>query len=248
MPGSKADLQKKIKSLFKISFKNRTLFESALYHPSYRNEISCPGLQDFDRLEFFGDTILNFVICKELFKKFPKADEGDLSKMRAILVSRKILFRVAKETRFSKLVQLSRSLDKQSVDTKAKILADSLEAFIAALFFDKGFEKTEKFILKHFKSYIDPRRLARIDPNPKSTLQEMALREWQRLPVYESKVSAEGIETSASVGTRFKAKTTGRSRQESEQKAARILVRKIRQALAGRSKKTSSRKKLRKAA
>ncbi|MCB9799568.1 MAG: ribonuclease III [Candidatus Omnitrophica bacterium] len=248
MPLSKINLHKKIKSTFKISFKNSALFESALYHPSYRNEISCPGLQDFDRLEFLGDTILNFVICKKLFEKFPQADEGDLSKLRSILVSRKVLFRVAKETKFSKLVHLSRSLDRQSVETKAKILADSLEAFIAALFFDQGLEKTEKFILKYFKPYIDPKRLARIDPNPKSTLQEIALREWQRLPVYDSKVCTSGIETLASVGNRFKAKTSGRSRQESEQKAARILVRKIRQALAGRSKKTSSRRKLRKAA
>jgi len=83
----------------------RTLFwyRAALTHPSYRNENRFrEKLEDFDRLEFLGDSILNEVVCQKLFKTFPEADEGMMSKLRSILVSQRILSRVAKTLRIQK--------------------------------------------------------------------------------------------------------------------------------------------------
>ena len=237
---------KKIKQKLHLSFRNSKLVESAFTHPSFRNENRCPPLLDFDRLEFFGDSILNYVICRHLFRLFPEANEGMLSRLRSILVSRKILFRVAQELHLSQFVKLGKSIRPQLVFAKSKILADTLEALLAAVYFDKGLPKTEKFILQHFQSYFDAKRLFRLDPNPKSTLQEISQKQWQKLPLYTSEITPSGIKSTVAVGKTRTATALARTRQESEEKAARLLVRKIRQELVRRSSKASSGKKLRK--
>ncbi len=240
------NLAKLTKKLLRIPIKKKILLESALTHPSYRNEHPCPKLLDFDRLEFFGDSILNFVICQRLYHLYPEANEGMLSKMRSILVSRKILSRIAKDLHFLRLMKLGRSLHHQPVHMKTKILADSFESFLSAIYFDHGIRKTERFILKHYRPYFNVRRLFRLDSNPKSTLQELCQKKWQRLPVYENHIAPHGMKTTVSLGRMRRATATGRTRQESEEKAARLLIRKIRQTLLRDSKRASSGKKLRK--
>ena len=241
----KLELASQIKKNLRLSFRNKKLLESALFHPSYLNENPCPGLKDFDRLEFFGDAILNYVVCQELFRLFPEAKEGLLSRLRSILVSRKILARVTKEIPLIPFIHLGKSLRSQPVFTKTKVFSDVFESFLAALYFDRGFEAAKKFILKHFRSYFDIRRLFRLDPNPKSTLQELSQKEWQKLPVYVHHMTPKGIQTTVMIGKMRKASAVARRRQDSEEKAARLLIQKIRQELVRRSKKASSGKKLR---
>ncbi len=235
------------KKKFPFRFKVPALLDAALFHPSYRNENSPrPELQNFDRLEFFGDSILNYVICRKIFKVFPDADEGMLSRLRSILVSRRILSRIARELRLTKFIHLGKSLQNQPEFLKSKVFADTFEALIAAYYFDQGFEKTEKFILKCFRGYFDAKKLLRLDPNPKSTLQELSQKYWQKLPVYLSDTSNGDIKTTVSIGRTKQASASGRTRQESEEKAARLLLRSLRQDLLGRLKRKSSGKKLRK--
>ena len=250
-------LYTRARQALKLTFKKKFLLESALSHPSFRNENPrIPGLADFDRLEFFGDTILNFVICRRLYEKFPLADEGELSKLRSILVSRKMLFLLAKKTKISKLVRISKSLKGIPERDKAKIFADTFEAFIAALYFDNGLPAAVRWLGKIFAPYFDARRLYRVDPNPKSTLQEVTLKEWRELPKYRLEQGPEGFKTVVSAGPKLKAEAVGRSRQESEEKAAGLLLRLIREKTAQRLKtsrrasahlkRASSRKKRRK--
>jgi ribonuclease III len=236
----------KLKKLFGIPFKKIKRLEAALTHPSFRNENPKNPLEDFDRLEFFGDTVLNFVVCRKLYQLFPEADEGVLSRLRSILVSRKILSRVAKEIKLPKFIKLGRSLIKQQQFMKAKLFADALEAFIAAVYFDRGFPAAEKFILKHFNQYFDAKKLFRLDPNPKSTLQELVQKHWQRLPNYNTEITPEGAKTTVSIGRSRETVAVSRTRRESEEKAARQMIRDIRQELLGRANKKSSGKKLRK--
>ncbi len=252
-------LYARARKLLKLTFKKKFLLESALSHPSFRNENPRnPGLVDFDRLEFFGDTILNFVICRRLYEKFPLADEGELSKLRSILVSRKMLFLLAKKTKISKLVCISKSLKGVPERDKAKIFADTFEAFLAALYFDQGLPKTVRWLEAIFAPYFDARRLYRVDPNPKSTLQEVTLKEWRELPKYRLEHGPDGFKTVVSAGPKLKAEAAGRSRQESEERAASLLLRLIREKTAQRLKaerksraahlkRASSRKKRRKA-
>lgn len=226
-PHSKASLRK----VLGFSVRYLPVYAAALTHPSFRNENfhTTKGLEDFDRLEFLGDSILNEVICQKLFETFPEADEGMLSKLRSILVSQKILSRVAQAIKLQQVLRISKSLRHNFKDfLKAKLLTDALEALFAAVYFDHGHDKVEAFILKHFKAYFDPKLLFRLDPNPKSTLQEMTLKKWQKLPEYTHAFSGKGVKTTVSAGGKRKASALHKIKRESEIMAARALIRRLR--------------------
>jgi ribonuclease-3 len=226
-PHSKASLRK----ILGFPVESPTIYRAALTHPSFRNENAriTKGLEDFDRLEFLGDSILNEVICQKLFEKFPEADEGMLSKLRSILVSQKILSRIAQAIKLQNILLISKNLRQNFKDfLKTKLLTDAFESLLAAIYFDHGHSKVEAFILKHFKKYFDPKLLFRLDPNPKSTLQEMTLKQWQKLPEYTHAFSDKGVKTTVSAGGRRKASAFHKIKRESEVLAARALIRRLR--------------------
>lgn len=210
-----------------LSFSNPRLLEAALTHPSYRNENPSLHLADFDRMEFFGDAILNYVICCELIDAFPEANEGLLSRFRSTLVSRKILARIAQEIKLKRRLRIGKALQKTSDAPIAKILADAFEALIAAVYLDQGLPQTRAFIIKYFRPYLNPRRLVRLDPNPKSTLQELSQRELKRTPVYSWRGVRQGIRVEVRIGKKYRLAVTGKSRRELEEKAARELLKKL---------------------
>ena len=213
---------------FGFRFSNPKLLEGALTHPSYRNEHPPLKLPDFDRLEFFGDAILNFVICCELFDTFPEANEGILSRFRSTLVSQKILARVAREVKLGRWIKLGQGLKREKGNQKSKILTDAFEALIAAIYEDQGLAAAKEFILKHLGPYLNPRRILRLDPNPKSTLQELSQKQWKKLPEYSWKSTRQGIRVEVRIGRKYRAQVTGKNRRELEEKAARELLRKLR--------------------
>lgn len=215
-----------LKHVLKIPVHNLSWYQAALTHPSFRNENAIgKDLEDFDRLEFLGDSILNEIVCQKLFTLFPEADEGLLSKLRSILVSQRVLSRIAKTIKLGKILHVGKSLRHNlKGPPETKILTDTLEALFAAIFFDQGRAKTETFILKHFKGYFDPKLLFRLDPNPKSTLQEMTLKKWQKLPEYKHVYSSKGVTTTVSIGRKRKAKRFDKIKRDSELKAARALI------------------------
>ena len=226
-PHSKGSLRK----ILGFRVKTLPVYRAALTHPSFRNEnfLITKGLEDFDRLEFLGDSILNEVICQKLFEKFPEADEGMLSKLRSILVSQKILSRIAQALELQHVLLISKNLRQNFKDfLKAKLLTDALEALFAAIYFDHGHNKVEAFILKHFKKYFDPKLLFRLDPNPKSTLQEMTLKKWQKLPEYTHAFSDKGVKTTVSAGGKRKASALHKIKRESEVLASRALIQRLR--------------------
>ena len=227
-PHSKTALRK----VLGFTVKTLALYRAALTHPSFRNENfrATRDLEDFDRLEFLGDSILNEIICQELFERFPEADEGMLSKLRSIIVSQKILSRIAQTLKLQQALLISRSLRHSFKDfLKAKLLTDALEALFAAIYFDHGHARVEAFILKHFKSYFNPKLLFRLDPNPKSTLQEITLKNWQKLPEYTHAFTSRGVKTTVSAGGKRKASGFDKIKRESELKAARALIRLLRE-------------------
>ncbi len=212
-----------------LKMKKQGGYESALTHPSFRYENKVPPLDHFDRMEFLGDAILNEVICRKIYQTFEDADEGLLSRLRSTLVSRRILIKIARDLKLNKFMRLGRGFKKSSpAFLKAKVLADVFEALIAAIYFDRGKKITEAFILNHFAEYFDIKKLFRLDPNPKSTLQEISQRYWKKLPQYDSAQVAKGIQVTAWIDGQKRAKAVARSRKEAEEKAARALVIKLR--------------------
>ena len=223
-PITKSSLGKALK----LPIRRIKYYEAALTHPSYRNENQTKPLEDFDRLEFLGDAILNEVVCQRLYKEFSNADEGMLSKLRSILVSRKVLSRIALKLKLQKWLRFGNSLRHAFKSSfKTKLLTDIVEALFAAIFFDLGRAKTEAFILKHYEEYFDAKKLFRLDPNPKSTLQEFTLKAWKKLPEYKHAFSRLGVKTTVSAG-RKKATVFAKSKKESELKAACALLRLLR--------------------
>lgn len=128
-------------------FVRHELLEQALTHSSHARE-SEPGASDNEQLEFLGDAVLGFVTGEELFTRFPQFQEGELSKLRAHLVSARHLVRVANELELGSYLRLGRGEEKTGGRTKAALLVDALEAVLAAMYLDGGLDKTRDFILK----------------------------------------------------------------------------------------------------
>lgn len=141
------EFEKKIE----YSFKDIELLKTALTHTSYAYE---KKIKSNERLEYLGDSILEFVSSKYLFKHYNNLSEGEMTKVRAYAVCENSLYEVALKLDFSDFLYLGKS--EQSTKTKKKaILADSVEAVIAAIYLDSNIEEAEKFILKNLKDTIE---------------------------------------------------------------------------------------------
>ena len=136
------------------TFKNKELLERALTHTSFANE---KKLQSNEKLEFMGDSILEFISSKYLYTHFPQLNEGQLSKVRATVVCEESLYQVAKKHNISKYIRVGNSEKICNGNEKPAILADSIEAIIAAIYFDGGIEPAEKFILENL---TEPMKIA----------------------------------------------------------------------------------------
>jgi len=142
------ELEQKIK----YEFKNKELLKKALTHTSYayeRNE------ESNEKLEFLGDSILEFVSSEYLYLKFPKLKEGEMTKVRATVVCEKSLYKVAKKLDFGRFIYLGRSELASGGNDRPAILADSVEAVIAAIYLDGGIEPAKKFIIENLSDEIE---------------------------------------------------------------------------------------------
>ena len=129
------------------SFNNKKLLEQALTHVSYANE---NHVESNEKLEYLGDSILEFITSKYLYLNFPKLKEGELSKVRATVVCENSLYEVAKRHSVYKYIKVGHSEESSNGNEKPAILADSIEAIIAALYFDGGLDIAEKFIINNW--------------------------------------------------------------------------------------------------
>ena len=129
------------------TFNNRELLEQALTHSSHARERGT--VQDNEQLEFLGDAVIGFATSQELFRRFPNFTEGQLSKLRARLVSARHLVQIAKEFELGAYLRLGRGEEKTGGRSKSALLVDALEALVAALFLDAGLDVARDFVLAH---------------------------------------------------------------------------------------------------
>jgi ribonuclease-3 len=136
-------------------FRHRALLTQAVTHSSYARELDSQNAgdgaasADNEQLEFVGDAVLSLVTSQALFERYPQFSEGQLSKLRAHLVSAKHLIRVAKKLRLGRFLRLGHGEEKSGGRTKAALQVDSFEAVLAAMYMDAGLEKTRNFILEN---------------------------------------------------------------------------------------------------
>ena len=142
------ELEQKIK----YEFKNKELLKKALTHTSYAYE---RNVESNEKLEFLGDSILEFVSSEYLYLNFPKLKEGEMTKVRATVVCENSLYKIAKKLGFGKFLFLGKSELATCGNDRPAILADSVEAVIAAMFMDGGLEPAKKFIIENLSEEIE---------------------------------------------------------------------------------------------
>jgi ribonuclease-3 len=133
------------------TFKNKKILENALTHTSYAYEHK---VESNEKLEFLGDSILEFISSELLFKKYNELKEGEMTKVRATAVCEDSLYKIAIKLNFSDFLFLGKS-EMSSSNRKKAILADSVEAVIAAIYLDSDIETVKKFILDNIKDVIE---------------------------------------------------------------------------------------------
>ena len=134
------------------TFKNKDLLKNALTHTSYAYE---HRIKSNEKLEFLGDSILEFISSKYLYNNYPKLKEGEMTKVRASVVCEESLYKVASKHNFSDFLYVGKSEKIHQGNRKVAIMADSVEALIAAIYFDSGLEEAEKFIVDNLKDEIE---------------------------------------------------------------------------------------------
>jgi ribonuclease-3 len=162
-------------------FKDKKLLQEALTHTTYVNENKEAVVADNQRLEFLGDSIVNAVIAKNLFERFPDEKEGSLTKKRAELISETALYRIALHIDLGKYLYLGKGEDLDGGREKPSILADAYESLVGAIFLDGSYEIVSNVVEKHFKSAIGS--LEKISMSDyKSTLLEYCQAQYKCLP------------------------------------------------------------------
>ena len=172
-------LQKKIN----VKFKNINILKKAITHKSYDSK------DNYEKLEFLGDRILGLVISKKLIDLYKDESEGVLDKKLASLVNKNKCLEVAKELNLDKFILVGNKKNKKN-KIENKIISDSVEALIAAIYYEKGIEFTENFILSVWKNYLNLSNITIIDA--KTKLQEYSLKKFKSLPVYKF-ISSSGL-------------------------------------------------------
>jgi ribonuclease-3 len=165
-------LEKKIN----IEFKDKNKLVKSLTHKSFNSK------ENNEKLEFLGDRVLGLVISKKLLELYPKEKEGVLDKKFASLVNKNTCLQIAKKINLDKFI-LTLNSEKAKTPPQDKVISDSCEALIGAIYLDRGFNVVEKFILDLWKEEISQSKVTLIDA--KTQLQEFSLKKYKKLPEYK---------------------------------------------------------------
>jgi ribonuclease-3 len=216
-----AEQLRQIEELLDYQFTDPSLLDEAFTHSSLADN----RLKSNERLEFMGDCVLGLVICRVLYDRFPMYQEGDLTKIKSMLVSRKICADLANELGLTDFLRVGKGTDKTRA-IGGSIAAACLEAVIAAIYFDGGLEAAERFILRRFDPLINQVDAEQHQNNFKSVLQQHCQHVFNRTPYYEL-LDEKGpdhnkcFEIAVVVDHRRFSSAWGVTKKDAEQRAAR---------------------------
>lgn len=210
-----------------ITFKDTGLLERVFIHSSYSHENSEYININNERLEFLGDSVLNFVISGKIFQEFPDLPEGKLTEIRVSLIREETLAGIATTLDLGKYLYLGKGEEATGGRKRQTNLADAFEALIGALFLDQGLTRTRNLILKLFNVYLNSIDSNSITVNYKSRLQEYTQSKYSLLPQYIL-VEEKGPDhdkifiVQAMMGDRIIGSGAGKSKKAAEMEAARL--------------------------
>ena len=230
-----ADLEKAQAALV-LRFRDPALLELALIHSSFLNEQPGLGLTSNERLEFLGDAVLGFHIAEKLYRDFPDADEGTLTRYRSLLVRRETLTRLAGSLGLGAYLYLGRGEDSSGGRTKPANLSRALEAVIAAVYLDQGNEAAGQFIQRLFVADLARLEALSAVADSKSQLQEIVQSGYHTTPVYTTAENASAQEerlftAEVRVNAILLGRGEGRTKKEAEAHAARHALIELKDAL-----------------
>lgn len=208
------------------TFKDKELLKKALRHTSYANE---RNLESNEKLEFLGDSILEFLSSKYIYNNYKYLTEGEMTKVRATVVCGRSLSKVAKLHNFSDFLYLGKSEQKANGENRPAILEDSVEAMIAAIYLDGGLEEAEKFIVENLKEEIREATKHVGDKDYKTVLQEK-LQENGDVKIEYKTIGESGPDHDKSfiveveVNGKVLAKGKGKSKKEAQMRAAKLAL------------------------
>lgn len=163
---------KKFEEIIKYKFNDIKILEKSLTHSSYSNEDKFYTKVNNERLEFLGDAVLSIVVSKYIFHKYPDYPEGELTKLRSQVVCEDTLSIVATNLNIGKYLLLGKGEEASGGRERKSILADAVEAIIAAIYIDGGYKEAETFVLANLSKYIQLAVKGKIILDYKSYLQE----------------------------------------------------------------------------
>ena len=215
------------------SFRRAYLLEQAFTHLSYLNENPGFNQASNERLEFLGDSVLNFIVTERLYKEFPELTEGDLTEIRSSLVCRDTLAGLASSLKLGKWLLLGRGEETNGGRTKTSNLANTMEALIGALYLDRGLTKTRRFVLNQLKPKLDNIQAGKTAQNYKALVQEFIQGQKKPTPIYRL-VQTTGPDHSKQftveilVDGEALGRGTARSKKTAESEAAKVAWEKLR--------------------
>ncbi len=226
--GTENENWQRLEEALGYSFQKRALLIKAMTHRSYANEYHSEGLPDNERLEFLGDAVLDLVVSQYLMEAMPSVREGELTRIRAEVVSLPSLARLAWSLDIGSDLLLGKGEERSGGRNKSSLLADTLEALFGAIFTDGGFEAAQKVILPLFVPLLQQ---ASTDESQdfKSRLQELLQSTQRELPVYEL-VEAAGpaheriYHVDVLINNRTHGSGQGRTKKSAEQAAAQAAL------------------------
>ena len=217
-------------------FNDKKLLKNSLLHRSFGNEHRRYKKISNERLELLGDAVLDLVVTEYLYKSYMDSTEGDLAKVKSMVVSEPVLASISKRLEVGKYLLLSRGEELTGGRERSSILGDAFEAILGAIYLDSDFETAKKFALSHIKSSID-----NVDRNEdildyKTILQEYSQKEYRVIPEYtvvkemgpdHQKTFEIEVKINNDIHTNLEANGQGRNKKSAEQAAAKVLCKKL---------------------
>jgi ribonuclease-3 len=204
----------------------------ALTHRSFVHEGRAGEVEDNERLEFLGDAVIDLAISHRLMERFPRLSEGELSKLRAVLVNEEALARVAHALGLGELLRLGRGEDQTGGRTRPSVLANALEALVAVIYLDRGLAGIFRFLDRFFAASLAEAAAGTTPIDYKTVVQELAQARHKVTPRYRV-ISQAGPDhervftVQVSVAGEVLGEGSGRSKKEAEQAAARTAHAKL---------------------
>lgn len=216
-------LQRKLK----VIFKDERLLDVAVTHSSYANQKKNIGYNE--RLEFLGDSVLQLIITEYLFKNYKNKSEGELSRKRSLIVCENSLFEVAQKWELGQYINMSKGEELTGGRDRMSILADCVEAVIAAIYLDKGIEVIKEFVIRNFFNIIEKAMKDEIILDYKTKLQEK-LQERGDVEIIYDLLKYEGpphrrkFYTQVKLNDKILGHGSGYSKKQAEQNAAKEAI------------------------